>query len=145
MDFKIYEQGDGGELNIIGGDIEPENTLSNSIYLSLFSGDVWYNIFEESDSLKTNDDIENLLKEFVVSTKNLRKLESLINESLNWLMDEGVVESIDTSAAPSFESIKISILIKEPNNADKKYIIIWNRQKQLTNRIVNCPLSIVNY
>ena len=77
MDFKLYEQGDGGELNIIGGDIEPENTLSNSIYLSLFSGDVWYNVFEESDSLKTNDDIENLLKEFIVSTNNLRKLESL--------------------------------------------------------------------
>ena len=131
MDFKLYEQGDGGELNIIGGDIESENTLSNSIYLSLFSGDNWYNIFEESDSLKTNDDIENLLKEFIVSTNNLRKLESLINESLNWLMNDGIVESIETSAVPSFESIKISILIKEPNNTDKKYIIIWNNQKKL--------------
>lgn len=129
MDFKIYEQGDGGELNIIGGDIEPENTLSNSIYLSLFSGDVWYNIFEESDSLKTNDTIEQLLNEFIISTKNLRKLEALINESLNWLMEKGIVESIETSAMPSFESIKISITIKEPNNTDKKYIIIWNNQK----------------
>ncbi len=129
MDFKIYEQGDGGELNIIGGDIEPENTLSNSIYLSLFSGDVWYNIFEESDSLKTNDAVEQLLNEFVISTKNLRKLEALINESLNWLIEEGIIESIETSAMPSFESIKISITIKEPNNTDKKYIIIWNNQK----------------
>lgn len=131
MDFKIYEQGDGGELNIIGGDIEPENTLSNSIYLSLFSGDVWYNIFEESDSLKTNDTIEQLLNEFIISTKNLRKLEALINESLNWLMEKGIVESIETSAMPSFESIKISITIKEPNNTDKKYIIIWNNQKAI--------------
>lgn len=131
MDFKIYEQGDGGELNIIGGDIEPENTLSNSIYLSLFSGDVWYNIFEESDSLKTNDTIEQLLNEFIISTKNLRKLEALINESLNWLIEEGIIESIETSAMPSFESIKISITIKEPNNTDKKYIIIWNNQKAI--------------
>lgn len=131
MDFKLYEQGDGGELKIIGGDIEAENTLSNSIYLSLFSGDVWYNVFEESDSLKTNDDIENLLKEFVVSTKNLRKLKSLINESLNWLINDGIVESIETSAVPSFESMKISILIKEPNNTDKKYLIIWNNQKAI--------------
>lgn len=129
MDFKIYEQGDGGELNIIGGDIEPENTLSNSIYLSLFSGDVWYNVFEESDSLKTNDAVEQFLNEFIISTKNLRKLEALINESLNWLIEEGIVESIETSAMPSFESIKISITIKEPNNTDKKYIIIWNNQK----------------
>lgn len=131
MDFKIYEQGDGGELNIIGGDIEPENTLSNSIYLSLFSGDVWYNIFEESDSLKTNDAVEQLLNEFIISTKNLRKLEALINESLNWLIEEGIIESIETSAMPSFESIKISITIKEPNNTDKKYIIIWNNQKAI--------------
>jgi len=132
MDFKIYEQGDGGELNIIGGDIESENTFSNSIYLSLFSGDNWYNIFEESDSLKTNDNIEDLLKEFIVSTKNLKKLESLINESLNWLIEQGIVDTVETSAIPSFESIKISITIKEPNNTDKKYIIIWNKQKQLT-------------
>ena len=131
MDFKIYEQGDSGELNIIGGDIEPENTLSNSIYLSLFSGDVWYNIFEESDFLKTNDTIEQLLNEFIISTKNLRKLETLINESLNWLIEEGIIESIETSAMPSFESIKISITIKEPNNTDKKYIIIWNNQKAI--------------
>lgn len=131
MDFKLYEQGDGGELNIIGGDIDPENTLSNSIYLSLFSGDVWYNIFEESDSLKTNDTIEQLLNEFIISTKNLRKLETLINESLNWLIEEGIIESIETSAMPSFESIKISITIKEPNNTDKKYIIIWNNQKAI--------------
>ncbi len=131
MDFKLYEQGDGGELNIVGGDIEPENALSNSIYLSLFSGDNWYNIFEESDSLKTNDNIENLLKEFIVSTKNLRKLESLINESLNWLINDGIVESIEVSAIPFFESIKISIIIKEPNNINKKYLIIWNNQKKL--------------
>lgn len=131
MDFKLYEQGDGGELNIIGGDIDPENTLSNSIYLSLFSGDVWYNIFEESDSLKTNDTIEQLLNEFIISTKNLRKLETLINESLNWLIEEGIVESIETSAIPSFESIKISITIKEPNNTDKKYIIIWDKQRTI--------------
>ena len=79
MDFKLYEQGDGGELNIIGGDIESEKTLSNAIYLSLFSGDNWYNIFENSDSLKTSNDIENLLQNFITSTKNIRKLETLIN------------------------------------------------------------------
>ena len=106
MDFKLYEQGDGGELNIIGGDIESEKTLSNAIYLSLFSGDNWYNIFENSDSLKTSNDIENLLQNFITSTKNIRKLETLINESLNWLIEDGIVESIETSIIPTFENIK---------------------------------------
>jgi len=50
MDFKLYEQGDGGELNLIGGDIESDKTLSNAIYLSLlFNTSTWYDIFEDSD------------------------------------------------------------------------------------------------
>ena len=131
MDFKLYEQGDGGELNIVGGDIESEKTLSNAIYLSLFSGDNWYNIFENSDSLKTSNDIENLLQNFIISNKNIKKLETLINDNLNWLADEGIVESIETSIIPTFENIKILINTKEPNNINKKYLIIWSNQKAI--------------
>jgi phage gp46-like protein len=39
MDLKLYEHGDGGEINLIGGDIESEKGLANAVYLSLFSGD----------------------------------------------------------------------------------------------------------
>ena len=69
MDFKLYEQGDGGELNLLGGDIESDKTLSNAIYLSLFKTDTWYDIFEDSDDSNNNNtsidnDNNNLLSFF---------------------------------------------------------------------------------
>lgn len=139
MDFKLYEQGDGGELNLIGGDIESDKSLSNAIYLSLFSTDTWYDIFEDSDDSNDsnsnndrnndNNNLEIQLKELIISTPNLKKLETLINEKLNWLLEENIVDSIETTITPTFESIKISILIQEPSNVSKKYLIIWNNQK----------------
>lgn len=137
MDFKLYEQGDGGELNLLGGDIESDKTLSNAIYLSLFKTDTWYDIFEDSDDSNNNNtsidndnnNLEIQLKELIISTTNLKKLETLINEKLNWLLEENIVDSIETTITPTFESIKISILIQEPSNISKKYLIIWNNQK----------------
>ncbi|HSQ97214.1 MAG TPA: hypothetical protein VLL98_00670 [Rickettsiales bacterium] len=135
MDFKLYEQGDGGELNLLGGDIESDKTLSNAVYLSLFNTSTWYDIFEDSDGSdnnSTNDDDSNLeirLKELITSTKNIKKLETIINEKLNWLLEENIVDSIETTITPTFESIKIYITIQEPSNVSKKYLIIWNNQK----------------
>jgi phage gp46-like protein len=137
MDFKLYEQGDGGELNLIGGDIESDKTLSNAIYLSLFSTDTWYDIFEDGDGGNSNsanldndnNNLEIQLKELIISTANIRKLETLINEKLNWLLEENIVDSIDTTITPTFETIKICITIQEPSNVSKKYLIIWSNQK----------------
>lgn len=126
MDFKLYEFGDGGEININGGDVESENTLSNAIYLSLFSGDNWYNIYEE---VETKDSIEETLNTLLVSSNNLKKLETFINESLNWLLEDGIVDDIETKATPRYDGhINISIITTEPDNINKKYMIIWKEQ-----------------
>lgn len=130
MDFKLYELGDGGELNIIGGDIEPENTLLNAIYLSLFSGDNWYNIFETEDNNRTTDEFETALFELETSSSNLKKLETIARENLNWLINDGIVDSIETRAIPNSNGhINLSIMITEPNNISKKYMIVWEAQK----------------
>jgi phage gp46-like protein len=127
MDFKLYEHGDGGELNLIGGDIEAEKGLSNAIYLSLFTGDNWYNVFEES---KTTDDFETSLFNLLTTTNNLKKIETLANESLNWLLDDGIAETIETKAAASINGrINLNITITEPNNMTRKYAIVWNNER----------------
>jgi phage gp46-like protein len=132
MDFKLYEHGDGGELNLIGGDIEPEKGLSNAIYLSLFAGDNWHNVFEES---KTTDDFETSLFNLLTATNNLKSIETLANEALNWLMEDGIAESIETRATASNNGhINLNITITEPNNTTRKYEVIWKNQRlQLLN------------
>jgi phage gp46-like protein len=131
MDFKLYETGDGGEINLIGGDIEAERGLSNAIYLSLFTGDNWHNIFEES---KTTDDFETNLFNLLTATNNLRQIETIANESLNWLIEDGIAETIETKASSSSNGhINLNITITEPNNITRKYSIIWEQQKLIFN------------
>jgi phage gp46-like protein len=128
-DFKLYEYGDGGELNLSGGDIEPEKGLSNAIYLSLFTGDNWYNVFEER---KTTDSFETSLFSLLTTSNNLKKIETIANESLNWLIEDGIVESIETRATANTNGhINLSIIITEPNNTTRKYSIIWEQQNFL--------------
>jgi phage gp46-like protein len=117
MDFKLYEYGDGGELNLSGGDIEPEKGLSNAIYLSLFAGNNWHNIFEES---KTADEFETNLFSLLTTSNNLKKIETIANESLNWLIEDGIAESVETRASASNNGhINLNITITEPNNITK--------------------------
>jgi phage gp46-like protein len=128
-DFKLYEHGDGGELSLIGGDIEPEKGLSNAIYLSLFTGDNWHNVFEES---KTADDFETSLFGLLTANNNLKSIETLANEALNWLIEYGIAESIETRATASNNGhINLNITIAEPNNITRKYEIVWKNQQLL--------------
>jgi phage gp46-like protein len=127
MDFKLAEYGDGAELNIIGGDIEPEKGLSNAVYLSLFTGDNWYNIFEES---KTTDNFETSLFGLLITTNNLKTIETLANEALNWLIEDNIAETIETRATTNSNGrINLRITITEPNNMTRKYAIIWKEQR----------------
>lgn len=127
MDFKIYENGDGAELNIINGNIEIEKGFSNSIYLSLFSNDNWYNIYEK---YKTTNDFETALNTLVISKDNLKKIENLALESLNWLTEESIVKSINIkSFSTSFNKIGLHIIIQQNDNRNSKFIITWENQK----------------
>ena len=144
MDFKLYEQGDGGELNIIGGDIESEKTLLNAIYLSLFSGDNWYNIFENSDSLKTSNDIENLLQNFIISNKNVnltQKIECMSKRTtkekiLTFLSLESIKThskeftiSLDRQALANYLGVERSAMSAELSKLRKEGIIEYKKNR----------------
>ena len=90
MDLLLNDTGDGGELTLVGGDIQGDGTLFTAVYISLFGGDCFSNVFEKYES---NGDFEAALNQ-TITLKNLKNVENKAQEALKWLIDEGYGNNI---------------------------------------------------
>lgn len=125
----MIENGDGGELDISAdGDIILNNTLYNAVYLSIFGGKAFYDVFDAEDTETDNDDIEAELKR-PVTVPNLNNLASLAVSKLNWMINAGIVKNVDASANARIDKItELIITITRPDDVTEKYGIIWDRE-----------------
>lgn len=130
MDFLMIENGDGGELDIsTDGDIILNNTLYNAVYLSIFGGKAFYDVFDAEDTETDNDDIEAELKR-PVTVPNLNNLASLAVSKLNWMINAGIVKNVDASANARIDKItELIITITRPDDVTEKYGINWDREQ----------------
>ena len=46
MDLLLTDTGDGGELSLDSGDLATDDTFYTAVYLSLFNGDTFSNVYE---------------------------------------------------------------------------------------------------
>ncbi len=129
-DFLMIENGDGGELDISAdGDIILNNTLYNAVYLSIFGGKAFYDVFDTEDTETDNDDIEAELKR-PVTVPNLNNLASLAVSKLNWMINAGIVKNVDASANARIDKItELIITITRPDDVTEKYGINWDREQ----------------
>lgn len=128
MDLLLNDTGDGGELNLVGGDIQGDGTLFTAVYISLFGGDCFSNVFEKYES---NGDFEAALNQ-TITLKNLKNVENKAQEALKWLIDEGVADSVKVSAFGDInEKINVNITIQEPAGDDFPFAIIWENEKAI--------------
>lgn len=126
----MIENGDGGELDISAdGDIILNNTLYNAVYLSIFGGKAFYDVFDAEDTETDNDDIEAELKR-PVTVPNLNNLASLAVSKLNWMINAGIVKNVDASANARIDKItELIITITRPDDVTEKYGINWDREQ----------------
>lgn len=129
-DFLMIDNGDGGELDIsIDGDIILNNTLYNAAYLSLFGGKSFYDGFDIENAESESEDIEEELKK-PVNIINLNNLASLAVSKLNWMINAGLVKSIDADANAKVDKItELIITITRPDDITEKYSFIWDREQ----------------
>ena len=126
MDLLLTDTGDGGELTLTGGDLQMCGTFYNAVYLSLFGGDAFYNVFE---TYEQSGDFEKALN-LPITKQNLNKVETTAKQCLKWLLEEGAADSIDVKAYGNNENkINVDITINEPNNVSYSYGLIWENQK----------------
>lgn len=128
MELFLHECGDGGDLvQTDGFDLKTDGTLFSAIYISLFGGKAYYNLFDEDN---TEDiDFEEALR-CEISVNNLNNIASIAAHKLQWLIDDGVCSNIETSAtAGDIENTITVTVLTESDEKTTKYSLLWDRQK----------------
>ena len=76
MDILLMDNGDGAEVVLQAGDLKGDGTLYTSVYLSLFGGDNFSNVFEEYESDNEFEESLNL----PITKQNLKTVENKANK-----------------------------------------------------------------
>ncbi len=132
MNIMLQDNGDGGELILDGGDIKEDKTLISALYLSLFTGDSFYNVYED---YKTSNDFEDCLA-LPITVENLKKTERAAKDLTQWFIDEGVADSVEIKAKGNAQQKQdVSITITEPTGEVSTYGIIWDNERRVLKRV----------
>lgn len=140
-DIRIFEEGSGGDFNIVDNDIEMTNSLKNQVYLAFFGGnikddvgeqknDYWANSFF-NDEQKYISNFERTILSVPLNSSGLQKIKSAAEQDLKFLKEYAEIK-IDLSIE-SKDLLYLYIEIKAPNNISEKIRLIWNNtEKTLT-------------
>lgn len=128
MDLFLEENGDGGEFVLEGGDIKTDGTFFTALYLSLFNGDAFYNVFEK---YKTDDSFEKALNQ-TITLNNLKAVEKAGQKLTSWMIDEGLAEGITFEAVGDIQAkINVKITITEPGDISSAFAVVWENEKYI--------------
>lgn len=134
MEILLIDKGDGGEFVLKGGDLKQDGTLLSALYLSLFTGDAYYNVFSEYPTTREFEDAISM----PLTIPNLQACETAALNALKWMLDQGVAETIDVNAyGDRQEKINVEITITEPNGNTGQYYITWQNEKLALSKGVN--------
>jgi phage gp46-like protein len=126
MELLFQDKGDGGEFTLQGGDLAQDDTFYTAVYLSLFNGDCFYNIFTQ---YKSDGEFEELLS-LPLTTATLKKVETAGHNALKWIIAEEIAKSVAVFAFGDIEEkINVEITITEPDRNLRNYSITWQNQK----------------
>lgn len=128
MDILLMDNGDGAEVVLQAGDLKGDGTLYTSVYLSLFGGDNFSNIFEEYESDNEFEESLNL----PITKQNLKTVENKANKCLKWMTENGIAEDVKSFAYGNIENkINVDITITEPFGNEQSYAVVWENQKKV--------------
>lgn len=126
MEIKLSDFGDGGAITSSGGDVDQDDGFLTSIYVSLFGGDNYYNIFSDYPQDKSFEDAI----QAPITVPNLKTAETAASNLLKWMVDLGAVESVEVRAYGNGDNrMNVDITITEPSGENKNYGVIWQNEK----------------
>lgn len=142
-DIKIIETGSGGDLVLVGNDIEMVSGVQNMPYLGLFGGnerqstktfkegeekfDFWANdlFLSQNKKAQFNSSLERILKKLALNSSSRILIEDSIKNDLEFMKEFSVVE-VDTLIR-STDRIEIKIKIKQSGDIGFNFFnFIWD-------------------
>lgn len=128
IDILFIEQGDGGEILFYGGDIATDKGLFTAVYVSLFTGNTFFNQLLSVPERYDTEFIESLQQPITLNA--LRNIETKAVANLAWLINDGGVATIDVEASSAMvNTIEIEITLTEPDGSLNRYIFSWDSER----------------
>lgn len=128
MDILLYDNGDGAEFCLLNGDLQSDETFFTALYLSLFGGDCFSNVYEK---YKADGSFEESLN-LPITVSNLKIVQAEAKKALKWLIEENLAESIEVFAHGDMsEKINVDITITELTGLSYRYSVYWNEGRPL--------------
>lgn len=138
-DVILFQDLDGGNIEINNGLIEMSGGLQTSVYLSLFGGNdednkidnqefnkSWWGNLNENEINQIRSETQYLLKSLPISSANLRKLELVVQRDLNWMIESNLAKEIKVNATiPNLNMVKLIIQIDQK---EFEFIENWRNQ-----------------
>jgi phage gp46-like protein len=132
-------------LNLQNGDLEADDGLETAVSISLFtdkrvsndelpSGQTskrgWFgDLFGSVDQDKIGSKLW-LLERSKRTNETLRKFEDYSREALQWLIEDGVCDSIEIAASyDSNKHLSCEINISRPKNKSSRFQVLWDKQE----------------
>lgn len=128
MEIKLSDYGDGGAITSSGGDVDQDGGFLTAIYVSLFGGDCYYNIYSDYPQDKSFEDAI----QAPITVSNLKNAETAGANLLKWMLDEGVIEALDVHAYGNGDNkMNVDITTTEPGGNKRVFGIIWKNEKAI--------------
>ena len=146
QDIGFFETG-GATLDLVveNGDLKADNTIENAVLISLFS-DHYLNPDElpqgETDprgwwadniSDPSDDEIGSLIwlsDRGKTDTETINRIEDSAKDSLQWLIDDGIAESVTAVATRiNTTAFNIAIEIFKPQGDNIPFKFLWDEQE----------------
>jgi hypothetical protein len=153
MDIAIIENGNGGDLKIVGNDFARQGGFGNMIYIALFGGNIeqstgelvatqqdfsyWANrvLFNENESIQYNSLTERTLRDVPLTSAGRTKIQQAVERDLKFMNDFAkvtVVVSIE-----GVDRVLINIRVQELDKnlgtspaVFSAFIFVWDATKQ---------------
>lgn len=151
-DLTLFETHDGGDLRLVGNDLQLTEGLFNQVYLALFAGnpeqstsdvneqvqqrfDFWGNDLFHSDEpeFQFNSRTERALRETPLNSAGLLRLEQIISEDLRFL--EQLAEVRVNVTAEGVNRAKIDVLLIQPEGLEEQqFTFLWDGTREEVTR-----------
>ena len=157
-DVRVFETGSGGDLQYNGQDLEGAVSFENFPYMAMFGGnpasitsektegeesfDFWGNelLWSGNPDIQFNSRTEKVLSEVSLNSSGRKSIEEAVKADLSFM---GAFSDITVSVElPSLDTVKINILIQEPDNGvEQRFTYIWDGARLIddTKTVINKP------
>jgi phage gp46-like protein len=144
MDVRLYQKnGDGGEIEVVGGQIGLDEGLETAVFLSLFGGNDddagidatkalqwWGNVEERDETRRHRSETQYLLNNSALVPANLRRFEDAAALDLEWMTSTGLASFVGVEATmPALNTVKLTVKI-EIQGQEFKPAFVYRRSTQ---------------